>query len=237
VGAVLPPSSLLHLLHPLVPPPTPLAQMLRRVLMQLHRRPWLVARNAQLASARIASAAVAGTAALNAWGARVAATMCSIRVRNIFRAINAFGGIGGCYHTCASRWWSSNQMQRVHVSKRTERALRLLRPPSIPPPLLLLLLLQHLLLPLFALPHGVRLRRPLLCCSRCWAGPWWEWAKKQKQKHSLARAALTAAASTTTVTATTTRRTFSPPTSARAHATTATMATTTANQTATKKPK
>jgi hypothetical protein len=39
-GAVLPPSSLLHLLPPLIPPPIPLAQMLRRVLVQLHRRSW-----------------------------------------------------------------------------------------------------------------------------------------------------------------------------------------------------
>jgi hypothetical protein len=42
VGVVLPPSSLLHLLPPLFPPPIPLAQMLRRrvMLVQLHRRPW-----------------------------------------------------------------------------------------------------------------------------------------------------------------------------------------------------
>jgi hypothetical protein len=39
-GVVLPPSSLLYLLPPLVPPPIPLAQVLRRVLVQLHRRPW-----------------------------------------------------------------------------------------------------------------------------------------------------------------------------------------------------
>jgi hypothetical protein len=51
VGAVLPPSSLLHLLPPLVPPPISLAQMLHRVLVQLHPRPCLVARNAKLASA------------------------------------------------------------------------------------------------------------------------------------------------------------------------------------------
>jgi hypothetical protein len=40
VGEVSPPSSLLHLLPPLVPPPIPLAQMLDRVLVQLHQRPW-----------------------------------------------------------------------------------------------------------------------------------------------------------------------------------------------------
>jgi hypothetical protein len=34
------PTSLLYLLPPLVPPPTPLAQALRRALVQLHRRPW-----------------------------------------------------------------------------------------------------------------------------------------------------------------------------------------------------
>jgi hypothetical protein len=39
-GVVLPPTSLLYLLPPLVPPPTPLAQALRRALVQLHRRPW-----------------------------------------------------------------------------------------------------------------------------------------------------------------------------------------------------
>jgi hypothetical protein len=41
-GVVLPPTSLLYLLPPLalVPPPTPLAQTLRRAIMQLHRRPW-----------------------------------------------------------------------------------------------------------------------------------------------------------------------------------------------------
>jgi hypothetical protein len=39
-GVVLPPISLLCLLPPLVPPPTPLAQALRRALVQLHRRPW-----------------------------------------------------------------------------------------------------------------------------------------------------------------------------------------------------
>ena len=33
LGVVLPPTSLLHLLPPLVPPPIPLAQMLRRVLV------------------------------------------------------------------------------------------------------------------------------------------------------------------------------------------------------------
>jgi hypothetical protein len=37
---VLPPTSLLYLLPPLVPPPIPLAQALRRALVQLHRRPW-----------------------------------------------------------------------------------------------------------------------------------------------------------------------------------------------------
>jgi hypothetical protein len=51
-----------------------------------------VVRNAKQASARLASAAVTGTAALNAWGARAAATLRSLRVRNIFRAINEFGG-------------------------------------------------------------------------------------------------------------------------------------------------
>jgi hypothetical protein len=39
----------------------------------------LVARNVQLASAGLASAAAASTAALNAWGARVAATKCFLR--------------------------------------------------------------------------------------------------------------------------------------------------------------
>jgi hypothetical protein len=39
-GVVLPPSSLLYLLPPLVPPPISLAQVFRRVLVQPHRRPW-----------------------------------------------------------------------------------------------------------------------------------------------------------------------------------------------------
>jgi hypothetical protein len=38
-GVVLPLSSLLYLLPPLVPPPISLAQVFRRVLVQLHRRP------------------------------------------------------------------------------------------------------------------------------------------------------------------------------------------------------
>jgi hypothetical protein len=38
-GVVLPPSSLLYLLPPLVPPLISLAQVFRRVLVQLHRRP------------------------------------------------------------------------------------------------------------------------------------------------------------------------------------------------------
>jgi hypothetical protein len=37
---VLPPSSLLYLLPPLVPSPTPLAQALRLALVQLHHQPW-----------------------------------------------------------------------------------------------------------------------------------------------------------------------------------------------------
>jgi len=37
-GVVLPPSSLLYLLPPLVPPPISLAQVFRQVLVQLHRR-------------------------------------------------------------------------------------------------------------------------------------------------------------------------------------------------------
>jgi hypothetical protein len=58
----------------------------------------LVARNAQLASARIASAAAAGTAALN--GVQGWLRLCAPYVRNTFRAINGFLAVA----ICANSW-------------------------------------------------------------------------------------------------------------------------------------
>jgi hypothetical protein len=92
-GVVLPPTSLLYLLPPMVHPPTPLAQALRRALVQLHRRPWLVARSAS-----------------------VAAALCSVRVWRIFRAINEFWGVVAAAITARVVGGARIRTRRVRVS-------------------------------------------------------------------------------------------------------------------------
>jgi hypothetical protein len=68
--------------------------------------------------------------------ARVAAALCSVRVRRIFHAINEFGGVMAFAIPVRVVGGARIRTRRVRVSKRTERALRLLRPPSpsSPPP-------------------------------------------------------------------------------------------------------
>jgi hypothetical protein len=112
----------LHLLPPLVrPPPTPLRRCYV-VCSCSAASADMVARNAQLASARPASAAVTATAALNApLGARAAATMCSIRVRKSFARLASLGArqVGAAIPARVAGG-ARIKMRRVHVSKRTE---------------------------------------------------------------------------------------------------------------------
>ena len=82
-------------------------------------------------------ARAATSAALVARGAKVAATLCSVRVRRIFQAIDEFGRVVAAAIPARVVGGARIRMRRVRVSMRAERALRLLRPsssPFLPPP-------------------------------------------------------------------------------------------------------
>ena len=69
-------------------------------------------------------ARAAASAALVARGAKVAATLCSVRVRRIFQAIDEFGCVVAAAIPARVVGGARISMRRVRVGKRAERALR-----------------------------------------------------------------------------------------------------------------